>query len=146
MFCYQTCVFIFAIVTHDCTVLLLQKYCLKVSVVSVGFWSSYLKFYIHLLCINTQERTTRTFSLWFPSSRVSLLWWYYANTVERFIWYCLVFIQLVIKLISIYPASTHNNEQQHHSTSHISYHIATTKRQDCIRGDPIVARGIVTMV
>ena len=31
-----------------------------------------------------------------------------------FVWYCLVFIQLILKFISIYPASTHSNEQRHH--------------------------------
>ena len=61
---------------------------------------------------------------------------------------CAIFflIQLILKFISIYPSSTHSDEQQPHLTSIPSYHIATTKRQDCIRGQPIVVREIVTPI
>ena len=110
----------------------LWKYSFIVCVISFGFYSTHYKFYIRLPCINTQQRTTepvditrintqqRTttpFSSWSPSLRVSLLCWYYENTVLRFVWYRLVFIQLIINFISVYPASTHSNEQQHQSIS-----------------------------
>ena len=107
--CYQTRVFVISTVPGEYTLLLLQTYGFKVCAVSFGFWSSYLKVYTHLRCIDTQRQTTTPFSLWLPSSRVSILCWYYKNTFLRFVWYCLVFIQLVIKLISIYPESTHSN-------------------------------------
>ena len=143
---YQTRVFLITIVMGECTVLLLRKYDFKVCAVLFGFWSSCLKFYIHLLCINTQRWTTTPFSLWFPSSRVSLLCWYYKNAVLRFVWYCLVFIQIIIKFISIYPASTHIDKQQHHLTSLKSYNLATSEHRDCIRGQPIIVREIVNMI
>ena len=66
---------------------------------------------------NTQQRTTTPFSSWSPLSRFSLLWWSYKNTVLRFMWYRLVFIQLIKKFISVYPASTHRDEQHHHLKS-----------------------------
>ena len=74
---------------------------------SFGFWSSYLKVYIHLTCINTQQQTTSPFSSWLLLSRVSLIYWYNGNTVLRLVWYRLVLILIILKFISIYPASTH---------------------------------------
>ena len=50
------------------------------------------------------------------------------------------FYSTCYKVYIIYPASTHSDKQQHHSTSLLSYHLATTKRQFCIRGQPIVVR------
>ena len=44
---------------------------------------------------------------------MSVLNCYYGNTVLRFVWYRLVFYNLVWKLIFIYDALTHSYEQQH---------------------------------
>ena len=137
MVCYQTQVFVITIVTGECTVLLLQKYGFNIFASSFGFRSSSWKLYIHLRCNNTQRRTTTQFSLWSPSSRVSLLCWYYKNTVLKFVWYHSVFIQLIIKFVSIYPASTHIRKHHHHVTSLISYHLSTVKLRNFIRGQPI---------
>ena len=146
MVCYHTQVFVKGNVTGECNVLLLREYILKACVVLFGFWSSCLKVYIHLLCINTQRRTTIPFSSWSSLSQVSLLCWYYKNTVLRIVWSCLVFIQLIIKFISIYSTSSNSNKQQHHSTSLMSYNLVTTKLSDCFRGQPIVLRDIVTLI
>ena len=54
-------VFVIAIVTGKCTVLLLQKYNFKVCVVSFDFWSSCLKVYINLCCINTHQKILTSF-------------------------------------------------------------------------------------
>ena len=59
---------------------------------------------------------------------------YKNNTVLRFVWFSLIFIQLIIKFISIYPESSNSNKQQHHSTSLTCYHIATSEHQYCIMG------------
>ena len=134
MVCYQYCVFTIAFVTGECTILILRKYDFKVFAILFGFWSSCLKFYIHLLCINTQLRTTTLFSLWSPLEQVSLPYWNYKNMVLSFVWYRLVFIQLILKFIFIYPASTHSDKQYHHLTSLPSYHLVNVRRQDCIRG------------
>ena len=146
MVCYQTRVFVIAIVTGECTVLLLQKYILKVCAVLFGFRSSCLKVHIHLRYINTQQQTITSFYLWLPFSRVSLICWYYENTVLRFVWYRLVFIQIIIKFISIYPTSTHRYEHHQHLISLMSYQIATEKCRDCIRGQTIIVRDIVTPI
>ena len=130
-----------ATVTGECTVLLLRKYGSNVCVVSFCFWSSCLIVYIHLRYINTQWHTITPIYSWSPSSRVSLLCRYYENRVLRFVWFRLIFIQLIIKFISIYPASTHSDEQQHHSTSLTSYHLATSERRDCIRDQLIFCEG-----
>ena len=87
-----------------------MKIFLKISSVLFVFWSYCLEVYIHLRCIHTQQRTTTPFSSWSISSQVSLLSWYYQNTAWRFVWYCLVFIQIVINFIFVYPASTHIDE------------------------------------
>ena len=71
---------------------------------------------------------------------------YYENTVLRLVWFSLIFIELIIKFISIYPASSHIDEQKHHSTSLTSYNLATTECQNCIRGQTIVVRDIVTLI
>ena len=115
-------------------------------IISFGFWSSCLIVYIHLLCINTQWITTTLFSLWSSLSGVILLCWYNTNTVLRFVWFIFIFIQLIIKFIYIYPVSTHSNKQRIHLTSLASYHLATAKRRDCIRGQPIVVRETVTLI
>ena len=146
MVCYQNRVFLITIVTVECTVLLLQQYVFKVCAISFGFWSSCLKVYIHLLCINTHRRTTTTFYLWSSLSLVSLLYVYYKNTVLRLVWYRLVCIKLNIKFISVYKASTNSDKQQHHLLSLTPYHLATVKRWYCIRGQPIVVRKIVTPI
>ena len=109
-------------------------------------FSSHLKVFIHLPCINTQRKTTTAFSLLSPLSWVSLIYLYYKNTVLRFMWYCLVFIQLNFKFTFIYPASTHSDEQQHHSATLPSNHIITTKQKDCIRGQSIILREIITLI
>ena len=144
MVSYQTCVFVTNIVTGECTVLLLQKYVLKVFVVLFGFSSSSLKVFIHLRCIITQRQTTTPVHLWFRLSRVILLCWYYKNTVLWFVWYCLVFIQIIIKFIFIYPAWTPSNKQHHHLTSLTSYHLVTAECWDCMRGQPNFVREIWT--
>ena len=43
------------------SILILQKYHFKVCVISFGFYSTHFKVYIHLPCINTQQRTTSPF-------------------------------------------------------------------------------------
>ena len=101
--------------------------------------------YIYTALTHTKQ-TTLPFSLFMPFSRLSLLCWYYKNTVLWFVWYCLVYIQLNFKFISIYPASTHSDNQQHHLTSLTSYHLLTAKLQDCIRGQPTVLRVILTLI
>ena len=118
----STIFFVISIVTGEFTILIIQKYVFKVCVISFGFYSSHFKFYIHLTCINTQRQTTAPFSLWLPLSRVSLLYWYYENTFLSFLWYRLVFIQLILKFIYIYPASTHSDKQQHHFLCGRHYH------------------------
>ena len=65
---------------------------------------------------------------------------YSKNTVLRFTRFTLVFIQLIIKFIFIYPASSHSNKQQQYLTALISYNLATAKRPDCIRGQQINVR------
>ena len=110
----STIFFVIAIFTGEFTILILRKYDFKVCMISFGFYSSHFKFFIHLPCINTQPKTTASFKLWLPLSQVSLLYWYYKNRVLRLVWYRLVFIQLILKFIFIYPALTHSNEQQHH--------------------------------
>ena len=146
MVSYHTRIFVIAIVTAEYTALLLQKYVFKVCAVSIAFWSSCLKLYIHLCYINTHQQTTSQFSLWLPLSRVSLLFWYNKNTVLRFVWYFLVCTQLIINSISIHPASTHSDKQQHHLTSLTSYHVFSAKRQDCIRGQLIIVRDLLTPI
>ena len=117
-----------------------KKYCFKVCVVLFGFWSSCMKVYSHLTCINTQQQKTTPFSFWLLLSWVSLLCWYYNNTFLRFVWYRLVFIQLVLKFIYLYPTPTHRVEQQHHLTSLTSYLLTTAKCQYFIRSQPIILR------
>ena len=56
----------------------------------------------------------RLVSPWFPLSQVNALYCYYKNMVLRFMWYSLVFDHLIWKCISIYPALTHSDKQQHH--------------------------------
>ena len=103
-----------AIVTGEFTTLILRKYSFKICMISSGFYSYHFKVYIHLPCINAQNLKTAPFYLLSPLSRVSLPYWSYKNTILRFVWYCLIFIHLILKLISIYSALTHNDEQQHH--------------------------------
>ena len=141
---YQTRVSVVAIVTGECTILLLQQYIFKDCAVLSVFRSSCSKVNIHLLCINMQERTTTTFSLWSPSSRLRLISWYYKNTVLSFVWYRFVFIQIILTFVSLYPASTHSKEQQHDLTSLTSYHVAVAERWYFIRGCPIFVREIVS--
>ena len=142
----QNRVSVISIVTDECNILLLLSYGFKVCAVSFFFKSSCLIVYIHLRHINKQRRTTTPFSLWYPLSQLSLLCWYYKNTVLRFVWYRLVFIQLIIEFISIYPASTNSDVQHHHSTSLMSYHLATAEYLDCDRGQTIFVREIVTPI
>ena len=100
-----TIVIMITIVTDEFTIFIQKKvvwrflwYC--------SIFTNHFKVYSHLPCINTQRHSTSTFSTKFPSSRVSLIYWYYKNTVLRFVWYCLVFIQLILKFVYMYPAST----------------------------------------
>ena len=134
------------IVTGEFTILIIRRYGFKVCVILFGYYSSHFKVYIHWTCINTQQQTTSPLYSWLTLSRVSLLYWYYEDTVLRFVWYCLVFIQLILKCISINPASTHSDKQQHHLTILLSYHIANTKQQDFIGGHTIVVREIATQI
>ena len=142
----QTRVSVIAIGTGDCTIFLLQNIVVWFVLFFFGFWSSCLIIYIHLRCINTQIWTTTPFSLWLPLSPVSLLWWYHNNRGLRFVWFCLISIQLIIKFIPIYPAYSHSDEQQHHSTLLTSYHLATNRHQYFIRGPLIVVREILTWI
>ena len=147
MVCYYTGIFMIAIVTGKCTVLLLNKYSLKVCAVWFGFWSSCLKFCIYLRCINTQRRTTTTpFSLWLPSPQSSLLCWYYKNYGFQVCVILFDFIQLIILFVFIYHESAHSCKQQHQLTSLNSYHLATTEHRDCMMGQPIVVKEIVTSI
>ena len=141
---YQTRVSVVAIVTGECTILLLQQYIFKDCAVLSVFRSSCSKVNIHLLCINTKERTTTIFSSWSPSSRLRLLSWYYKNTVSRFVWYRFVFIQSILTFISLYSISTYREEQQHDLTSLTSYHVEIAERWYFIRGCPIFVREIKT--
>ena len=134
------------IVTGEYIVVLLQTYSFKVCTVLFDFWSSSLKVYINLRCINTQKRRTTQFYSYSPLARVSLLSWYYKNTFLRLVCYRLVLIQLIIKFISIYPASTYSDEQHHHLTSLMSYHLATTQLRYCIRSQTIIVRDISTPI
>ena len=52
---------VIAIVTGEFTILILWKYRFKVCVISFGFYSFHFKVYIHLICINTQQRTRAPF-------------------------------------------------------------------------------------
>ena len=52
-----------AIVMGKFTMLILIKYSFKVCVLSFGFYSTNYKVYIHLTCINTQQRTTSPFDI-----------------------------------------------------------------------------------
>ena len=71
---------------------------------------------------------------------------YSKNTVLRFTRFSLVFIQLIIKFIFIYPESSHIDEQKHHSTTLRPYYLATSKCQACTRGQTIVERDIITWI
>ena len=46
----------------------------------------------------------------------------------------LVFIQHILKFISIHPASLHSNEQQHNSATLLSYQIMTAKTKGLYQG------------
>ena len=135
-----------SIVTGECTVLILPKYVEKVCALSFGFWSCCFKVYIHLRIINTQRGTTTPYYSWLSLSWISLLCWYYKYTLLRFVWYRLVFIQLIIKFVSIYPASKHRDKQQHHLTWLTSYHLVIADFRDCINGQPVVVREILTLI
>ena len=80
---YQNHDSVIAIVTGECSVLVLQTYGIKVCAVLFGFWSSFLIIYSNLRCINTHRWTTTPIFLWSPLSEVSLLCWYYKNTVLK---------------------------------------------------------------
>ena len=110
----RTIFFVIAIFTGEFTIIILRKYGFKVSVISFGFYSTYFRVYIYLPYINTHRLTTAPFYSWFPLSRVSALHWYDINTVLRFVWYRLVFIQLILKFIYIYLTKTQSDEKQHH--------------------------------
>ena len=110
----NTIFIVIAIISDEFTILILRKYGFKVCMILFGFYSSNFKVYIHLLCINTQRQTTAPFFWCLPLSRASLLYWYHKNKVLRFVWHFLVFIHLILKFISIYPALTHRDEKQHH--------------------------------
>ena len=56
-----TILVVIAIVTGECTMLILQKYGFKVCVISFDFYSTHYKVYIHLPCINSHRRTTAPF-------------------------------------------------------------------------------------
>ena len=135
-----------AIITGEFNILILRKYSLKICAISFGFWASYLKVYIHLPWIKTQQWKTPSFSSRSLLTRMSLIYWYYKNTVLRFVWYCLVFIQLNLKVVSIYPESTHSNEQHQHSKSLLPYHLGTSEQQEYIWGSPIFVKDIITPI
>ena len=52
------------------------------------------------------------------------------------------------RYISIFPASTHSKNQQHHSTTLLLYHLNTAKIERCgfIKGWPIIVREIVILI
>ena len=106
----STILFVIVIVTGEFAILIIRYYGFKVCVILFGFHLSNFKVYIHWPLIDTKQQTTSPFSSWFTFSWVSLLYWYYENMVLRFVWYHLVFIQLILKWISIYLASTHSDE------------------------------------
>ena len=54
-------VFLIAIVTGECTILILQKYSFKVCLISFSFYSIRFKVYIYLLFINTQRQAKAPF-------------------------------------------------------------------------------------
>ena len=55
-------------------------------------------------------------------------------------------IMFIYKVLYIYSALKHIDKKQHHLTSLTSYHPATFKHRDCIRGHPIFLREIVTLI
>ena len=137
--CYQTCVIVLSIVTNEYAILLLWKYGLKVCVVSFGFWSSFLKVYIYLCCINTHRQTTTPFYLWLQSSRVILICWYYTNTIKV----CVILLGFYSTQYKVYIHQPWINKQQWKTSPfNITHnHIATAKLRDCIRVQPIIVRG-----
>ena len=143
MFHYQTRVSVITIVICECTVLLLLKYGITVCDFLFGFWSYCLIFYIHLCCINIQQWATTPSSLLLPSSQVSVLC---CPTKYGFKVYVILFdlYSTHLKFISIYPASSHSNEQHYHLTALASYHLTTDKWLDFIMCQPIVVRSIIT--
>ena len=145
MVCYQTCVSVIAIVTYKCTLFLLLKYGITFCAVSFGFWSYCLIVYINLHCINTAKNNNTIFIvIAIVTGECTML--YYENTVLSFVWFCLILIQLVIKFISIYPESSHRNEQQYHLIALTYYHQATAKLRGYIRGQKKFVREIVTQM
>ena len=50
-----------AIVRGEFTILILNKYGLKVCVISFGFYSTHHKMYVHLPCINTHQQSIAPF-------------------------------------------------------------------------------------
>ena len=134
------------ILRGEYTLLLLLKYGINICAVLFGFWSYILIVYIHLRWINTQQQAITPFSLLSPLSWMSVLCCTIKNTVLRFVWIRLIFIQLIIKFISIYPASNHKNYKNQISTSVTSYNLVTAKRQKCISGQLIVVRNLVTWI
>ena len=59
----NTISFVIAIFTSEFTMLILNKYGLKVCVTLFGFYSTHYKVYIHLPCINTQQQTSVQFNI-----------------------------------------------------------------------------------
>ena len=124
--CQQTCVLVIAIIMGECTFLLPQKYVLMVCAVSFGFWSSCLKVYIHLWCINqtaTKNKTIFFVILIFTGEFNMLILQKYGFKV------CMTlidFIQLIIKFISIYNEKT---QRQTTSPFDITHFISSNDRQ-----------------
>ena len=109
------------------------------------FWfrSYCLIVYIHLCCINTHQLTTTRFIRDCHSHG----WWYYVVQKKYGSKVCVIFSDiylLIIKILSIYPASTDSDKQQHHSTAIIFHYLVTSKRWDCIMGHLFVVREIGT--
>ena len=59
----NTIFFVISIVMDEFTMLLLQKYSLRVCMISLGFYSTHYKDYIHIPCINTQIWRTEPFDI-----------------------------------------------------------------------------------
>ena len=143
--CYQSRVFLIAMVMGECTVLLLQKHFFRSMWYSLVFDYVILKF----ISIYTELTHSKEQQHHFLCDCHCHGWGYHVDTTKILFWgLCDIiwFFNLIIKFISTHPAWTHSNKQQHHLTSLTSYHLATTKRQDCIRGQTIVVRDILILI
>ena len=134
MVCYQTHIFVIAIVTYECTLLLFTKIGFTGLCGIIWFliilFESFYPFNLHWQ--TSMNNNTILFIIAIVTGEFTML--ILNNTVFRFVLYHLVFIQLIIKFISIYPESSHRDEQQHHLTSITSYHLVTDRTPRLYQG------------